>query len=403
MIDEALSLAKTIPGDCGDEYRRPPFLTASGDLSHHLASFPKVYPAQPMPERPERLRIDTGSIWEPLAGYSRAVRVGDRILVSGTTATHGAGEIDRAGQCRQPDGLYPRQDPRPASRALGGSDGRRRAHPRLSARSELAGRRSRRCMAACFGHIRPANTLLEVSALSGTMTSRSMQRRSWRTDMAGRIDHLVWYCADLAEGQRRFFADRMDAAPVYGGVHPGEGTRNAWCRWATDLSGDPRSRSRSSRRAASSAEMRGLEGAGLYHWAVGGADLAALLRGPSRPPDSMASETGRGRARAAGRRLARLELLRPQQPRLRRAGAVLHRLGRQRASGDDRAARRLGSSKSRRSTPEAAEAARPSIAFSASTSDRAGCRCLGLATTLESAPAKHALPMFDPLPRGYVI
>lgn len=25
-----------IPGDCGDEYRKPPFLTASGDLSHHL-------------------------------------------------------------------------------------------------------------------------------------------------------------------------------------------------------------------------------------------------------------------------------------------------------------------------------------------------------------------------------
>ena len=32
-IDEALSALQRIPGDCGDEYRKAPFLTASGDLS----------------------------------------------------------------------------------------------------------------------------------------------------------------------------------------------------------------------------------------------------------------------------------------------------------------------------------------------------------------------------------
>ena len=102
LMDSALARSTRIPGDCGDEYRKPPYLTASGDLSHHLAQFPSVYKATPVPDRPERLRIDTGSIWEPLAGYSRAVRLGDRILVSGTTATHGAGEVvcpgDAAGQ-----------------------------------------------------------------------------------------------------------------------------------------------------------------------------------------------------------------------------------------------------------------------------------------------------------------
>ncbi len=36
-----------------------------------------------------RPRASSGTVWEDLAGYSRAVRVGDRILVSGPTATHG--------------------------------------------------------------------------------------------------------------------------------------------------------------------------------------------------------------------------------------------------------------------------------------------------------------------------
>ncbi|MCT4368936.1 RidA family protein [Yangia mangrovi] len=38
---------------------------------------------------PDRARVFTGSKWEPIAGYCRAVKVGNRILVSGTTATHG--------------------------------------------------------------------------------------------------------------------------------------------------------------------------------------------------------------------------------------------------------------------------------------------------------------------------
>jgi enamine deaminase RidA (YjgF/YER057c/UK114 family) len=46
-----------------------------------------------MSAHPLRINVSTGSKWEPLIGYSRAVRVGQHIFVSGTTATNERGEI----------------------------------------------------------------------------------------------------------------------------------------------------------------------------------------------------------------------------------------------------------------------------------------------------------------------
>ena len=86
-LDEALTRLRPIPGNSGDEYRRPPYLTASGDLSHHVITIPPPY--SPRTPGDGRSRVFTGTSWEEVAGYCRAVRHGNRIQVSGTTATHG--------------------------------------------------------------------------------------------------------------------------------------------------------------------------------------------------------------------------------------------------------------------------------------------------------------------------
>ena len=86
-INVACKELTPVRGDCGDEYRKPPFLTASGDLSHHIDNLPSPYPTRLGADG--RTQALSGTVWEDISGFSRAVRKGDRILVSGTTATHG--------------------------------------------------------------------------------------------------------------------------------------------------------------------------------------------------------------------------------------------------------------------------------------------------------------------------
>lgn len=164
-LETAFAQTHPIPGDCGDEYRRPPYLTASGDLSHHLDALPSIYSSEPVPGRSGRSRVSSGSVWEPIAGYSRAVRVKDTIHISGTTATHGADRCVAPGDVGAQT-TYILDKIVASITALGGRVEdvvRTRIYLRDASQWEPASRAHGRV----FGEIKPANTMLAAGNLVG--------------------------------------------------------------------------------------------------------------------------------------------------------------------------------------------------------------------------------------------
>ena len=164
LLNQCFAGMTPIPGDCGDEYRKPPFLTASGDLSHHLSEIPSAYAAIPLTHR-KGLRVSTGSVWEPIAGYSRAVRIRDMIFVSGTTATHSSNRCvaprDAGAQA-----TYILDKIAASLKAAGGRIEdvvRTRVYLRNASEWEPVSRAHGRV----FGNILPANTLIEAGNLIG--------------------------------------------------------------------------------------------------------------------------------------------------------------------------------------------------------------------------------------------
>ncbi|MFC7154702.1 RidA family protein [Halomarina halobia] len=111
----------------------------------------------------ERHRVSSGTEWEPRVGYSRAVRVGPHVRVSGTTATDADGA------------LVGRGDPyRQAVRAIENVEAAlERADASLAdvVRTRLFvtdiddWERIANAHAEYFGEIRPATSMVEVSRL----------------------------------------------------------------------------------------------------------------------------------------------------------------------------------------------------------------------------------------------
>ena len=111
----------------------------------------------------ERRLFSTNSPWEPVVGYSRAVRIGSFIAVSGTTATNEQGELVAIGD---PYGqtVQVLKNIQAAVEKAGGSLEaifRTRIYVTDIGQWEAIGR----AHGEFFGKIRPATAMVEVSAL----------------------------------------------------------------------------------------------------------------------------------------------------------------------------------------------------------------------------------------------
>ncbi len=159
-IAAALTELTAIPGDCGDEYRKPPYLTASGDLSHHIDELPAPYEIRTGGDG--RTQACSGTVWEKLAGFSRAVRIGDRIVVSGTTATHGDRRVGGEDPAAQTHFVIDKIEG--ALQSLGG-----RLEDVIRTRIFIADMADwepvSRVHGQRFGHIGPANTLVQAGII----------------------------------------------------------------------------------------------------------------------------------------------------------------------------------------------------------------------------------------------
>ena len=159
-IKKLLSQGNTIPGDCGDEYRKPPFLTASGDLSHHLKEMPAPYPT--INDTSGKTKALSGTSWESMAGYSRAIRKGNRILVSGTTATHGSKLIGGNDPAAQAHFIFDKIEG--AIQSLGGRLDQV-VRTRVFVKDINQWEPIARAHGQRFGNIQPANTMVQANLI----------------------------------------------------------------------------------------------------------------------------------------------------------------------------------------------------------------------------------------------
>lgn len=113
----------------------------------------------------DRQNISSGTTWEAIAGFSRAVRIGNVVHVSGTTATDENGDIVGLGDPYAQTIYIIRKIERALNQ--GGASLSDVIRTRIYVTDASRWEAVARAHGEIFGSIRPANTLVEVSALIG--------------------------------------------------------------------------------------------------------------------------------------------------------------------------------------------------------------------------------------------